>query len=453
MSFDEARVSFDEERAHVGGVHAVELGAPTEPAHVDWREADRALRRLARQRARLDVDEARWLLIARRAQVHVELGLGSFLEYIERVLGYRPRTALERLRVAEALEQLPALRAALTGGSVSYSATRELTRVATPDTEDAWLAAAAGKTMRELEALVAGHAPGDGPDDPDDPSLEPRVLRLELTPEAYGLFLAARRAVEDEAGGRLDDSAVVEALCRAGADASAPTSPNPSATRARHQLAITICARCDRATHDVAGQSIDLAATARDRACCDATRVTPSGETTGDIPRRVRRVVERRDRGRCTVPGCRASRHLEMHHVTPRARGGLHVPSCLTLLCDGHHRAVHAGTLVISGDAPDLRFTHADGRPYGADAPGVPRVDAATARAQGTRGEGVATRSADAAPADDTRFSDARRALRTMGFSAAETTRALDEARAHVGATTPLAAVIRTALRACPRPG
>ncbi len=183
--------------------------------------------------------------------------------------------------------------------------------------------------------------------------------------------------------------------------------------------------------------------------------MTPSGETTGDIPRRVRRVVERRDRGRCTVPGCRASRHLEMHHVTPRARGGLHVPSCLTLLCDGHHRAVHAGTLVISGDAPDLRFTHADGRPYGADVPDVPdvpRVDAATARAQGTRGEGVATRSADAAPADDTRFSDARRALRTMGFSAAETTRALDEARAHVGGTTPLAAVIRAALRACPRP-
>ncbi len=445
-------MSFDEERAHVGGVDAVEFGAPTEPAHVDWRDADRALRRLARQRARLDADEARWLLIARRVQVHVELGLGSFLEYVERVLGYRPRTALERLRVAEALEQLPALRAALTAGSVSYSATRELTRVATPDTEDAWLAAAAGKTMREIEALVAGHVPGDRPDDPDDPSLEPRVLRLALTPEAYGQFLAARRAVEDDAGGRLDDSAVVEALCRAVVDgpAQGPAPASATVTRARHQLAITICARCDRATHDVAGQSIDLAPAARDRACCDATRVTPSGETTADIPRRVRRLVERRDRGRCTVPGCRASRHLEMHHVTPRARGGLHVPSCLTLQCDGHHRAAHAGTLVISGVAPDLRFTHADGRPYGAD---VHDVAAVAARDRGPRGEVVATRSADAASAPDARFSDARRALRTLGFSAGQAARSLDEARAHVEATTALPEVIRAALRACPRPG
>ncbi len=434
----------------MGSVDAVEFGAPTALAHVDWRDADRALRRLARQRARLDADEARWLLIARRAQVHVELGLGSFLEYVERVLGYRPRTALERLRVAEALAQLPALREALARGVVSYSATRELTRVATPETEDAWLAAATGKTMREIEAMVAGHAPGDRPDDPDDPSIEPRVLRLELTPEAYGEFLAARRAVEDAAGGRLDDSAVVAALCRAVIDAPAPA--DAPATRARHQLAITICARCDRATHDVAGQSIDLAPAARDRACCDATRVSPSGETTADIPRRVRRVVERRDRGRCTVPGCRASRHLEMHHIEPRALGGEHVPTNLTLQCDGHHRAAHAGTLVISGDAPDLRFTHADGRPYGADLHGV---DAAPAPvpAHGSRAEVVATRHADAASAADARFSDARRALRAMGFTAVEAARSLEEARAHVDATTPLPEVIRAALRACPRPG
>ncbi len=276
-------MSFDEERAHVGSVDAVEFEAPTALAHVDWRAADRALRRLARQRARLDADEARWLLIARRAQVHVELGLGSFLEYTERVLGYRPRTALERLRVAEALEELPALRDALARGAVSYSATRELTRVATPATEDAWLAAAAGKTMREIEALVAGRAPGDGPDDPDDASLEPRVLRLELTPEAYGQFLAARRALEDAAGGRLDDSAVVAALSRAVIDAPGPA--DAPVTRARHQLAITICARCDRATHDVAGQSINLAPAARAEVV--ATRHA-------DANARRRRTVQRR---------------------------------------------------------------------------------------------------------------------------------------------------------------
>ncbi len=88
-------------------------------------------------------------MIARRTKVHVELGFGSFVEYVERVLGYRPRTAVERLRVAEALETLPRVQTALASGQLSYSAVRELSRVATPSTEEAWLAAAADRSMRE----------------------------------------------------------------------------------------------------------------------------------------------------------------------------------------------------------------------------------------------------------------------------------------------------------------
>jgi len=77
-----------------------------------WTRTKRAGSRvgIAKRRAGLDVDEAKWLLIARREQVHVPLGFGSFLEYLERTLGYRPRSAIERLRVAEELEQLPATR-------------------------------------------------------------------------------------------------------------------------------------------------------------------------------------------------------------------------------------------------------------------------------------------------------------------------------------------------------
>src|SRR5688500_5874736 len=147
---------------------------------VGWREADRALRRIAARRAALDLEEARWLLIARRESVHERFGYGSFLEYIERVLGYQPHTARERLRVAEALIELPATSAALEHGGLSYTAVRELTRVATADTERAWLDAIAGRTGREIQILVAGHAAGDLPSDPTDPDLEPRELRLQL---------------------------------------------------------------------------------------------------------------------------------------------------------------------------------------------------------------------------------------------------------------------------------
>jgi hypothetical protein len=95
----------------------------------------------------------------------------SALDYLERVLGYAPRTAQDRLRVARALGALPQMTNALAAGQLAFSAVRELTRVATPATEAAWSAAAVGKNLREIEELVAHHRPGDGPDDPPDRKL------------------------------------------------------------------------------------------------------------------------------------------------------------------------------------------------------------------------------------------------------------------------------------------
>ncbi|MBK7192592.1 MAG: HNH endonuclease [Myxococcales bacterium] len=88
---------------------------------------------------------------------------------------------------------------------------------------------------------------------------------------------------------------------------------------------------------------------------------------TKTIPPRTRRAVLRRDRGRCVVPGCRNARYVDVHHIVPRAQGGKHTPSKLSALCSAHHKAAHDGRLRVEGTAPaKLRFTHADGRPYGA---------------------------------------------------------------------------------------
>jgi hypothetical protein len=54
---------------------------------------------------------------------------------LERTLGYAPRTAQDRLRVARSLGSLPRLTDALACGELSFSAVRELTRVATPASE------------------------------------------------------------------------------------------------------------------------------------------------------------------------------------------------------------------------------------------------------------------------------------------------------------------------------
>src|SRR5262245_48800737 len=94
-----------------------------------WRDVDAALRRCARRRAALDAEEACWLVAAERLQLHRHFACASLHEYLEHRLGYGPRTARDRLRVARLLATLPAINAALAAGELSHSAVRELTRV------------------------------------------------------------------------------------------------------------------------------------------------------------------------------------------------------------------------------------------------------------------------------------------------------------------------------------
>jgi len=93
------------------------------------------------------------------------------LEYMQRELFYEGHTARERLRVANKLFELPALAEAFREGDLSFSALKELTRVVVPETEDAWLERAAGKTAREVERMVSGLREGASPDDRPDPKL------------------------------------------------------------------------------------------------------------------------------------------------------------------------------------------------------------------------------------------------------------------------------------------
>ncbi|MBK7196605.1 MAG: HNH endonuclease [Myxococcales bacterium] len=349
------------------------------PGSDDWRVVDRTLRGLARRRAALDVEEAAWLRRARALGVHRELGFATFFEYVERILGYAPGPARERLRVADALAALPKLRAAMTAGDVAYSAARELTRVATVDTEAAWLTAAAKHTVREIEEMVSGRRRGDSPEDPPDPAARLHELRLLLPAAVLGKFTAARRALEAACGHPLTDGDLIATLCDgqlAGAGSHA------GASRPMYQIAITRCPDCMRAWHDVAGHTIEISETELAQASCDAELL---GRVDGDkparvtktIPPRTRRAVLRRDRGRCVVPGCRNARYVDVHHLVPRAQGGKHTPSKLSALCSAHHKAAHDGRLRIEGTAPGrLRFTHADGRPYGAPPPSNVRGEA-----------------------------------------------------------------------------
>jgi hypothetical protein len=49
----------------------------------------------------------------------------------------------------------------------------------------------------------------------------------------------------------------------------------------------------------------------------------------------MRRQIFARDHHRCTVPGCRSARNLDLHHVEYQRDGGTHDLRRVQIFCDG----------------------------------------------------------------------------------------------------------------------
>jgi len=176
----------------------------------------RTLKRIAKARAHLDLQEAEALREAQKLQLWKQFGHTSLVDYMVKELGYSSwRTAEDRLRLANALPELPKLTEAIQNGAINMTQARELARVATPETEEKWIEKALDLNVRQVEQAVAGHAKGDLPVDPIDPRLVRKTMYLSVRPETEVLFRDARKALEAERGEKLDEDAVMEALCRA----------------------------------------------------------------------------------------------------------------------------------------------------------------------------------------------------------------------------------------------
>ncbi len=381
-------------------------------ACAEWMLAHEALSRLAKERATAEFEEGKWLLVGLRSAVHVHLGFGSFAEYVARLFGYAPRWVQEKLRGAEALEELPKTGEALAAGAVNWSAVRELTRVATPETEQEWLEAARDRTARQIEGLVAGKGPGDLPSSPRRRELKKSVLRFEVSPETLATFREAMRKLRRGAPVQLDDDTALLAMARV--VLGGPTDEG----RASYQIAMTVCEHCGNGHQQACGELVEVGPEVVEMAQCDAQHIgdpddTHVGHTTPTranqtIPPRVRRQVMRRDHGRCVVPDGRHTHFVDVHHLRARADGGDHDPDNLVVLCGAHHRALHAGKLTIEGRvSTGLVFRHADGTSYGQTL----------------------------SPAVQDAQSKLFAALRGMGFGESETLRALESARAAPGPT------------------
>jgi hypothetical protein len=339
--------------------HDVVMASLGGPCEADWKALHQRLRGIAKRRVALEAEEASYLVEAEETQLYRRLGYTTMIEYMERELYWGPHAAKERLRVARELDALPLIAELFHEGELCFSAVRELTRVATPATEEAFLRKAQGKTAHHIQQMVAGLKRGDEPDAKPDPRRISKRIMSEVSAETYAMWRRTRSALEKEADQRLSEDDFLQMLCRR---ATATSGAADGLPRPAVQTAVTTCKTCKQSFVEGAGQALPIDAATTERLTCDAehigdlesndlTRVTPT------VPTAIRRKVFHRDHFACVVPGCRATRHLDLHHLVHREHGGDHSMSNLVVMCFGCHQRHHEGQLTITGRAPDLQFS------------------------------------------------------------------------------------------------
>ena len=135
----------------------LDLRATAEPVE----ELERLGDEIAELSAHLDAATAHLLDLIREfdARGGWNNGFRSCAAWLSWRVGFAPGAAREHVRVARALGTLPRLAHALARGELSYAKVRELTRVATPETEERLLAVGMARHGRARRADRAGLAP------------------------------------------------------------------------------------------------------------------------------------------------------------------------------------------------------------------------------------------------------------------------------------------------------
>lgn len=361
---------------------------------------------LATLAAHINAATARWLelVVALREEGVVD---DDFARYVAFRCGLTTREAREHVRVAEALRELPAIRAAFGRGELTLTKVSALTRVATPSSEERLLELACSLTASQLERALRAFRRLQAQDAGETHAVEyvdyhwaedgSLYLRARLPAEDGTLVVRALEAARDRVWERRREetagqvpvagtaqpfepprSAAVEALVDLARATLASEDPPSDRTRlVVHVDAVAL-------TSDGAGRSelehgpVIPLETAR-RLGCDAETVTTVehdglplsvGRARRTVPPKLRRLLGVRDDHTCRWPGCERHRHLDAHHRRHWAYGGETSLENLVLLCWHHHRLVHEGGYTIEDDTSGgLRFRNR----HGVLCPSVPR--------------------------------------------------------------------------------
>jgi len=342
-----------------------------------------------------------------RIEGYARHGLASAAHWLNWQCGIGAVAARERVRVARALDRLPAISAAFSRGQLSYSKVRAITRVASTANEAVLLNVALNGTAHHVETLVRRYRRARRAEEAARSEVMHRdrylrffyddggalVIAGKLPPEVGALVKQAIEATMAQLESGTQPCGETDEI-QTRSNVSAETSADPSA---RERVDDPIAARRADALVEIAQQALrccnqdrcssadryqvivhidqaaladgDIPTTDQSQRCeledgpclaidtarrlgCDAALVGIVEDRDGnplDVGRRTRAITPALKRalasrdGGCRFPGCTRSRFIEGHHIRHWADGGETKLDNLVTLCQFHHRLVHEG--------------------------------------------------------------------------------------------------------------
>ena len=286
---------------------------------------------------------------------------GEFRRYASSMQGYmrdwlnfesaeKPR---KLLKIGLALPTLPVLAAAMEEQFLGWTKAFEVARIATPDTEESWVAKAKEWPVPTLRAEVAAASVGDdAPDEPEQPDTV--VVRFELTvaqQQRLSKAVALARSLAPKEGPDLTDADVLELLaeCFTTQVAKQERDISPSRFKTVTRQCVSCCASELAGLPDDHHVVVDEVEQAMAR--CDGQFIDLSpgqeGHAYNTVTDTLRRQLYERADYRCQTPGCNHWLFLDIHHVRPREDGGPHSFVNCVVLCGACHRRAHEGLLFI----------------------------------------------------------------------------------------------------------
>jgi hypothetical protein len=304
-------------------------------------------------------------------RLHTTAGFTSLFEYCIEVLHLSEDAAFNRVEAARAARRFPVIVDMLLKGSLSPTTARMLGRKLTPENHEELLAAAAGKSKKEVEKLLAWRFPE--PDVASSVRKLPSPATWPASPPAAGCMPTDGGPQAHSPEPVLDGGALPSDVVRGDVptgQAGPAAAPAPAArplvrplAPQRYEIRFTASEEARELlelAQDMLGHAVpsgDLAEVftrslralvedlARKKfAATRRPRKSPGQkEDSRSIPAEVQRAVWVRDRGRCGFMApdgrrCGARRFIEFHHRDPYGAGGKPTIENIQLRCGAHNR-------------------------------------------------------------------------------------------------------------------